>query len=789
MRIREIALQRYGPLPESGRRKLSGFNLFYGPNEAGKSLTIDALVKLLLGREARSFKAIDRVEECPEGYLILEHEGEEWKLPEAGSLPDLLQVSPAECRNIFVVRDSDLTVDRENDFYRDITHRLTGLRSAGLGKIREKLRERGRLTPGLDFQDTAPLKLKSSLRRAEQLVERARELAGRLREEGYDRAEQKAALLAVELREKEQQLEQLEASRKGELYEKGSGALEILQNKVRELAAVQSFNSAVEAEWQRLQDDIKTGKEREKQLRQDLHREEQLGRQADDAFKEAAAAVEEQRQKRELLAERVEPLLRRSKALDRFLKGKESVSRERFFTHAALFSALSFLISLTGLLIRPAWWLYLLLAAAGGVLLSCAFCKLALLRGRGALAALNRELCFAAAGLGFSAAGPLELLEELAEFHRHVAALERERDEGDKAAAVRKNVGERISTEIDELCFGIIGAGERLRRLKEGLTVETLESYREKLRLKETLVGEIERQRAILESHFGDAGAGDDLAGALVIWRERIAEYLPFCGKNRSCPYSEARSARLKEKREEIRAEKEELAERWEEHRGEMQTIEKEFDELLVLFDKGVLPCQTIPELEEAAAVLSGRIDAAEKKREAATAAIAIFNEIEAAEETRIEELFGEESSVSAYFNRITGGRYRAVLFDSAAKKIGVRCAGGSLLEGARLSGGAADQLYFAIRLALGEKLLDGGTGFFILDDPFVKADPSRLTTLLEMLEQIVSQGWQVLYFSAKGEVKAALQEGIEGGRVGLFAMAGDTDTAGAVPPERRTTA
>ena len=109
------------------------------------------------------------------------------------------------------------------------------------------------------------------------------------------------------------------------------------------------------------------------------------------------------------------------------------------------------------------------------------------------------------------------------------------------------------------------------------------------------------------------------------------------------------------------------------------------------------------------------------------------------------------------------------------------------MLEGSRLSGGAADQLYFAIRLALGKRLLGGGTGFFILDDPFVKADPFRLTTLLGMLEQIVSQGWQVLYFSAKGEVKAALQEGIECGRVKLFTMAGDT--AGAVPPGGRTTA
>ena len=122
----------------------------------------------------------------------------------------------------------------------------------------------------------------------------------------------------------------------------------------------------------------------------------------------------------------------------------------------------------------------------------------------------------------------------------------------------------------------------------------TLESYREKLRLKETLSAEIGQQRAILESHFGDAGAGNDLAEALAIWRERISGYLPFRGKNRGCPYSEARSAGLKKEREAILDEREDLDKRWEEYRSELQTIEKEFSELFVSFGRGVLPCQTI---------------------------------------------------------------------------------------------------------------------------------------------------------------------------------------------------
>jgi len=89
-------------------------------------------------------------------------------------------------------------------------------------------------------------------------------------------------------------------------------------------------------------------------------------------------------------------------------------------------------------------------------------------------------------------------------------------------------------------------------------------------------------------------------------------------------------------------------------------------------------------------------------------------------------------------------------------------------LETRKLSAGAYDQLYFSVRLALGEKLLNKNKGFFILDDPFVKADPVRLKNQLEMLKKISRLGWQVIYFSAKGEVREALNQDINQGKINL---------------------
>ncbi len=48
------------------------------------------------------------------------------------------------------------------------------------------------------------------------------------------------------------------------------------------------------------------------------------------------------------------------------------------------------------------------------------------------------------------------------------------------------------------------------------------------------------------------------------------------------------------------------------------------------------------------------------------------------------------------------------------------------------------------------------------MDDPFIKADPGRLRKQMEILRKIVGMGWQVLYFSAKGEVRDCLASDIK---------------------------
>ena len=151
MKIKEFLTIRYGPLKNKAPFQLSDFNLFWGKNEDGKTLTIDALVKLLLGRNVRDFEHIDRVEENPEGYVIIENdEGKEIKLPEKGDLAKVANLAPSECRNIFIIRNSDLSIGQntaqESEFYTNVTDRLTGLRTEEICSIGKELQQLGKLT-------------------------------------------------------------------------------------------------------------------------------------------------------------------------------------------------------------------------------------------------------------------------------------------------------------------------------------------------------------------------------------------------------------------------------------------------------------------------------------------------------------------------------------------------------------------------------------------------------------------------------------------------------------------
>jgi len=108
------------------------------------------------------------------------------------------------------------------------------------------------------------------------------------------------------------------------------------------------------------------------------------------------------------------------------------------------------------------------------------------------------------------------------------------------------------------------------------------------------------------------------------------------------------------------------------------------------------------------------------------------------------------EKSPSKLFETVTEGMYKNILLHD--EQIFVESHDGDQYPVNVLSSGTREQLSFCLRLAMAQKLFRQPS-FLILDDPFLFCDPDRLTLLLTMLESIINNGWQILYFTFDDDV------------------------------------
>lgn len=639
MKIKEFLITRYGPLKNKNPFQLADFNLFWGKNEEGKTLTIDALVKRLLGINVKDFERIDRVEENPEGYVILEDdEGKDIKIPEEGDLTKNTDLTSSECRNIFIIRNSELSIARESKFYTNVTDKLTGLRTEDISSIKKKLQEIGKLTrPDSDASlsdDVRWGKIKTKVKDAKELVEYIDELKRKIKDEKFNLIEEEISKTTEKIRGVEQEISNLENAQKREMYEKSNNELKKLKISLKNLKVLNL-------------------KEKEK-LNLKLNNYEE---------------------KREKL----------------LLQNPISI----FFTKATIFSTILLLVSIFGFTIRPLpflsnlIYLFIFSTAILGIF-PCYF-------------AIKKVLL---------------------------------------ATTLRK-------IKISALQIGVGGEGIKVIR-------SNINSVDENLRSKD-------EARIKLDSYFGKIN--NDLEKNILFWDQKIDELKEYEDKAKGIEYDENRLSQLKINRGDYLSKKDKLQKKMESFRDDLKYVENESNRILLL-EGEYLHCNTSVDLNAIRKQLKDFIDKIENNKDTSLDVIKIFEEIETEEKEKISELFGKGSSVSRYFKEITGGLYEEVFFNQNVEKIAVKDTYGKILEAGKLSGGTYDQLYLSIRLALGEKLLKGKKGFFIMDDPFVKADPDRLQRQIKTLKSISESGWQILYFSAKGEVKNALKKEIEDGSI-----------------------
>ena len=762
MRIKEFLINRYGPLSYDTPVRLGDFTLLWGENEHGKTLTIDALIKLLLGRNLRDFVRIDRVEENPSGYAVIEdNEGKEFKVPDNGSLTSIAGLSTSECRNIFIIRNSELMIEREGQFYTEITDRLTGLRTTEIEHLQDILRDLGRLTPGGSFRNTGIEKLKTRVDTAHYICDKIQALIEKVNQEELGTLEKSIVEKEEEIADIEHQLLLFDEARKRERYEKGKDALGKLESAVQELEPLEIFNNEDLQLWQECEKTTNSANTKKSELTKRLEDNEILLqsriKERQEKEREFQITSEQKRQ----IDSNVKPTLENYKRESEKL-ATHSVS-SKFWNPASIVSTALLAISLIACAIGRVVPLYVL---AGILLLTTLLAwvnKFRFQTTSARLAKLTASINLSLSKYELNSESVEGILSNIQKFEDNHTKMSEELQVMKREEAVLedriKNVRE---DDIPQEEREIRDSQEKIEGILTRSGVKSLSEYRTRLLSRQAYKKSLDESVSILNSHFG--GTNDNLSDNITHWQQETSDLENYKDRSQEIHYDENIVTKLRERETELRDELGALTSAMEVFRKELEEIEKDTQWILGV-EAGHVPCSTTVDLTPTHSKLQEFIDDNENSRENILGVLEILEEIKNEEQEKVSELFGEESAITEHYRNITGGLYEEVLF-SQQEKVQVKRRDGKLIEASRLSGGAYDQLYFSIRLALGDKILKGNPGFFIIDDPFIKADPGRLSRQMAMLKNICRQGWQIVYFSAKGEVKDALVDDIAKGNI-----------------------
>ena len=251
MFLEEIKIDRYGPISFQKSIHLTPFTLFFGQNEAGKSLTIDAFVKFLLAKDSSNFDKINRVDEFPHGFLIVNVEGEKIKLPEKGLLKKSSEINLEvnDFKNVFIVRSSNLEIDNSSNFFLEVTERLTGIKASVIDEIVNKIREITNLTPHNSFRDIKPFQLKTRIEKADKIIRDIDIMSDDLRSQDFDWLVQKLVGDEEKLMDINNKLSDLNNAKFRDEYNKAILALDDLVRVKKELEDYSEIKEDIKERW------------------------------------------------------------------------------------------------------------------------------------------------------------------------------------------------------------------------------------------------------------------------------------------------------------------------------------------------------------------------------------------------------------------------------------------------------------------------------------------------------------------------------------------------------------
>ncbi len=770
MKIKQLFIKQYGPLQDKEYHFKPGFNLIYGLNEQGKSLTLDALIKLLLGKKSKSFQLINRVADDPAqygGFVSLEHQENEQtkitKLQGKPNLTDLLPLTADECENLLVVRNSDLSIGQDlteqDQFYTNLTDRLTGLKAQEIAQAKQQLRASAQITDKTNhFQSTQEnLLLGDRLEQARQLLAEEGPISQLMRQDQqrhWSELENKFLLLNQKLKTINRQLKQQKLAQQKQEYQSLDNKIkqfEQLQSKIKPFAKIsQDKLDAYRSLQQKLESQKEIGEELSSEIKS-----------KDKQLSELEAKLTAVSQKKDRLSptqqeieERIQPKLIQLKEQAAHIKGQNKSA----WRLALILSSCLLIAATLAYLFQPGAIILILIIFFFGTTAASAVKYFLLIQQKSSHDTQQEQLRLELAKNDIQVEGKntAQILQKAQQFKKefqhlkqHWSSLHTKEDQlkKDKARLQKKLAANQDKIEKTQ---------QHINQLQDQCQVETLAELKEKLEKKQKLNTQTQSLKVLLTEKLGRA---KQKQADLKFWQQQLSQKKPLKKEEQSTKFDEEKLDQLRQTQQQTEADLQRLTQQLQDFKAELQELQRKINHVLKNREE-ILLCETMTDLLQAKKELEQFVQYHQKQRSQALAVIKILDQIEAEEKEKVSQLFGPDSNISQHFADITNNKYDQVIFDQTKSRIKVRASGEDQFYSAeKLSGGGYDQLYFAIRLGLGEKLLGKQQGFFILDDPFLKADHARLQQQLDMLFDFVQKGWQIIYFSAKNEIKDYLTD------------------------------
>ncbi|HOK23514.1 MAG TPA: AAA family ATPase [Candidatus Hydrothermia bacterium] len=759
MKISRIEIKKYGPLSLKMPITPSDFNLFWGLNEKGKSLVIEAILSNLpvstpTGDRSSWSKELRSIDEN-DVLIEVEEEKEIYNNKKGKMLK--LNLSRVDIYNLFFVLNSNVMYDFEGKKDRELFQRALDTMSSTyidtLKDVKKKLLEMNKLTEKLELKSTASDDyLGERYTKAQEVLKSIDDLMKKIEEEKYQEVELRVAEIKRELEEISKREGVMKSKRDERIMEKTSELMDMYYDLMNRADFYKMYDDEALEVFRNLYVELDKVKERIENLR-----EKEL-KYLDERIAELSARlVEAGKVKSEMQRIEVTEKMLRDKLVEYKLAEqgyKSDLKRKKSLNILYIVSLALFFVSFFVTVRVKNPYLLFIPGALAVISIVSIWQFISVSQSIKNFLALKAEVFDRARILG------LKSLE--------IEGLEAELDGIKNDLGEREKEFERIKAEKETI--------EKERRLKEA---ELKELEEKRIELETRIEFEAEKYRVeglddfekkVEERRNLQSKAREYFKELEGLWHSTILEYQDendFMSKVQdqlkkirmqkiegvAVEYNPQELENIEERKKALTEEKQELE-------GRIQWLYREYTKIQNVAEDVIKEgffIDTFSDLIECKNRLEQFVNEQDENKKLTRFIVGAIEDEITVSQARLNDLFSDLTETSKIFESITDGRYRSVKYDEAKSSIVVEDAKGNILDIFKLSGGTIDQLFFSIRVGLGMKMLQGKKGFFVFDDPFVKSDGERLQRELDLLAKISEEGWQVLFFSCKDEVKSYL--------------------------------